>query len=264
LGRAERRYAEASLADSSREAKLMASFKKIAHRGASGHYPENTRLAFAKAIELGVDMIELDCQMTQDGHIVVFHDERLNRTAGTRGTIRKKRLEQLKKLDIGRWRKKDFAGERILTLEEALNTIDGNVDLCLEIKTFADALPGIELKILFIVSHYDYLDRTIFSSFNYPTLFRVRELAPEASLGLIVGSATKENPLDNARRLAARSLHVQKEIASREFLMRAWDEGLDIYVWTVNEIGEMEALVSMGVQGLISDFPERFGKLRSW
>jgi glycerophosphoryl diester phosphodiesterase len=264
LGRAERRYAEASLADSSREAKLMASFKKIAHRGASGHYPENTRLAFAKAIELGVDMIELDCQMTQDGHVVVFHDERLNRTAGTRGTIRKKPLEQLKKLDIGRWRKKDFAGERILTLEEALNTIDGNADLCLEIKTFADAPPGIELKILFIVSHYDYLDRTIFSSFNYPTLFRVRELAPEASLGLIVGSATKENPLDNARRLAARSLHVQKEIASREFLMRAWDEGLDIYVWTVNEIREMEALVSMGVQGLISDFPERFGKLTSW
>ena len=84
----------------------MAGFKKIAHRGASGQYPENTRLAFGKAIEAGVDMIELDCQMTQDGHVVVFHDERLTRTAGIRGTIRSKTLEQLKKLDIGRWRKK--------------------------------------------------------------------------------------------------------------------------------------------------------------
>ena len=242
----------------------MARFKKIAHRGASGQYPENTRLAFAKAIESGVDMIELDCQMTQDGHIVVFHDERLNRTAGISGTIRSKRLEQLKKLDVGRWRKKTFAGERILTLEEALETIGGNTNLCLEIKTFANAPPGIELKILFIVSHYDYLDRTIISSFNYPSLSRVRELAPEALLGLIVGSGTKNDPLETARSLAAHSLHVQKEIASREFLARAWDEGLDIYVWTVNEIREMEAMVSMGVQGLISDFPERFGKLTSW
>ena len=82
----------------------MPGFKKIAHRGASGQYPENTRLAFVKAIEAGVDMIELDCQMTQDGHVVVFHDERLTRTASARGTVTSKTLEYLKKLDIGQWR----------------------------------------------------------------------------------------------------------------------------------------------------------------
>ena len=240
----------------------MAGFKKIAHRGASGQYPENTRLAFGKAIEAGVDMIELDCQMTQDGHVVVFHDERLTRTAGIRGTIRSKTLEQLKKLDIGRWRKKVFQGERILTLEEALEAIGGNADLCLEIKSYPDSPPGIELKILFIVSHYDSLDRTIFSSFDSHCLFRVRELAPEASLGVIVGSHTRENSLEVARRLTANSLHVQREIATREFLTRAWDDGLDVYVWTVNEVRDMEVWVSMGVQGLISDFPERFCKLR--
>jgi glycerophosphoryl diester phosphodiesterase len=240
----------------------MAGFKRIAHRGASGRYPENTRLAFIKAIEAGVDMIELDCQMTQDGHVVVFHDERLMRTAGIRGTIRSKTLEQLKRVDIGQWRKKVFKGERILTLEEALEVIGGNADLCLEIKSYADSPPGIEIKILFIVSHYDCLDRTIFSSFDYHCLVRVRELAPEASLGVIVGSHTRENPLEVARRLTANSLHVQREIATREFLTRVWDEGLDVFVWTVNEVRDMEILVSMGVQGLISDFPERFCKLR--
>src|SRR5687767_15686111 len=74
----------------------MAGFKKIAHRGASGHYPENTRLAFTKAIQAGADMIELDCQLSRDGHVVVFHDEQLQRTAGVRGTLHSKTLAQLK------------------------------------------------------------------------------------------------------------------------------------------------------------------------
>src|SRR5687767_11097323 len=151
----------------------MAGFKKIAHRGASGLYPENTRLAFTKAIEAGADMVELDCQLSRDGHVVVFHDEHLRRTAGVRGTLRSKTLEQLKALDIGRWRKASFQGEKILTLEEALETLAGRVDLCLEIKNYPNSLPGIELKILFILSHYEYLDRTIISSFHYSSLARV-------------------------------------------------------------------------------------------
>ena len=240
----------------------MAGFKKIAHRGASGQYPENTALAFKKAIDAGVDMIELDCQLTQDGHVVVFHDERLTRTAGVRGTVRSKTLVQLKKLDIGRWRKKSFKGEHILTLEEALECVGGNADLCLEIKTYDDSAPGIELKILFIVSHYDYLDRTTISSFNYNCLSRVRELAPDAPIGILFGSNVKDDPFEAAGRLAAHSIQVQKQMVTGEFLSRAWEDGLDVYVWTVNEIKEMEALVSLGVQGLISDFPERFKKFR--
>ena len=73
----------------------MVAFVKVAHRGASGNFPENTQLAFEKAIEAGVDMIEMDCQLTRDGHVVVFHDERLRRTAGASGTVRSKSLEQL-------------------------------------------------------------------------------------------------------------------------------------------------------------------------
>jgi glycerophosphoryl diester phosphodiesterase len=223
----------------------VASLRKIAHRGASGRYPENTRLAFTKAIEAGADMIELDCQLSRDGHVVVFHDERLNRVGRSRGTVRSKTLEQLKRLDVGGWRGRAFAGERILTLEEALDSIDGNADLCLEIKSYQDSAPGIELKLLFIVS----LERTTFSSFDYGSLTRLRELAPDANIGLIVGSPLKPNWLEAARSVTAKSLHVQKELATREFFSQAWEEGLDVYVWTVNELHDMETLGGWACKG---------------
>jgi glycerophosphoryl diester phosphodiesterase len=239
----------------------MAAFKKIAHRGASGNYPESTRLALEKAIAAGADMIELDCQMTQDGHVVIFHDDKLRRTAGGRGALRDKTLAQLKKLDIGRWRGDAFAGERILTLEEGLEILAGNVDLCLELKTFGAAAPGLELKVLFTLSHYDYLERTILSSFDYHCLARLRDLAPEAALGVIYGAAVRDDPLLAARRLGAASIHVQKELASRDFLRQAWDDGIDVHVWTVNEVRQMQAFVALGIQGLISDFPEKLCRL---
>jgi len=207
-------------------------------------------------------MIELDCQLSRDGHVVVFHDERLNRVGRSRGTVRSKTLEQLKRIDIGVWRGRNFAGERILTLEETLDSIAGNADLCVEIKSYQDSALGIELKVLFIVSHYDYFERTTFSSFDYGVLARLRQLAPDANIGVIVGSPLQRNWLEAARGVSARSVHVQKEVVTREVLAQAWEEGLDVYVWTVNDVHEMQALSGMGVQGLISDFPESFSKLR--
>ena len=236
-------------------------FSKIAHRGASGHFPENTRLAFEKAIEARVDMIELDCQLTLDGHVVIFHDERLDRTARVTGAVKNKTLAELKKLDVGQWRKKTYKGERILTLEEAVEVVGQGVNLCLDIKQFSQAPQGIELKLLFTLSHYDFLDRAILSSFDYRCLHRVRELAPEAQVGVIFASGMTEEPFAAAKQLAAACILVQKELATREFLEKAWADGRDVYVWTVNEIREMEKFASLGVQGLISDFPERFTKL---
>ena len=240
----------------------MAAFIKIAHRGASGNFPENTRLAFEKAIEARVDMIEFDCQLTKDGHVVVFHDQRLDRTARAKGEVKNHTLAELKNFDVGGWRKKAHRGERILTLEEVLDVVGQRANLCLDIKQFPESPPGIELKLLFILSHYDYLDRAIISSFDYRCLDRVRELAPEARLGMIFGAEGAQDPIVAARRLGAAAVLVQKELATREFLQQAWEDGLDVYVWTVNEVRDMEKFAAVGVQGIISDFPERFWKLK--
>lgn len=234
---------------------------KIAHRGASGSFPENTRAAFQKAIEAGADMIELDCQLTLDGHIVVFHDEKLSRIANARGTVAQRSLDQLKQLDVGSWRKSSFAAERIPALEEVLALLDGQARLCIDIKQYPGSPAGIELKLLFTIAHFDYMDRVIFSSFDYDCLRRVRELAPQAPIGVICAKGMREDPIAQAVALGARSIHAQKRLASRDFLQRAWDEGLDVYVWTVNDLPEMEKFASLGVQGIMSDYPERFARL---
>jgi glycerophosphoryl diester phosphodiesterase len=239
----------------------MPRLTKIAHRGASGSFPENTRSAFQKAIDARADMIEMDCQLTSDGHIVVFHDEKLSRIAKTRGTVAQRTLEQLKQLDIGSWRKKNCSGERIQALEEVLALVDGQAGLCIDIKQYPASPPGIELKLLFTIAHFDYMDRVIFSSFDYDCLRRVRELAPEAPLGVICANGTQEDPIAAAVAMGARSIHAQKALVSRDFLNRAWDEGLDVYVWTVNDLLEIEKFASLGVQGIISDYPERFTRL---
>jgi glycerophosphoryl diester phosphodiesterase len=240
----------------------MLSFARIAHRGASGSCPENTRVAFERAIEAGADMVEMDCQLSKDGHVVVFHDERLDRITGVKGFVGSKTLKQLRAMDAGRWFKKSFKGEKILTLEEALDIVKDRADLNLEIKVWRRGQVGIEIKILFILSHYDYLDRTIITSFNYDTLARLRELAPEARIGILYAVGGKEDPFQAARRLGACCIQVQKELLNAETLARAREIGLRTYVWTVNEPPQMERYTRLGVDGIISDYPERFWKLK--
>ena len=240
----------------------MADFIKIAHRGSSGSYPENTRLAFEKAIEAGADMIEMDCRLSKDGHVVVIHDDRLDRTARAKGFVKGKTLKQLKKLDVGAWLKKSFKGERILTLEEILEIVSGKVEINLEIKSVLHGPLGIELKVLFIVSHFDYLERTIFSSFDYQSLRRLRELAPDVRIGVLYGAGSEDNPIQAAREMNAYSLHIQREFATPHFLEEVRELGLKSFVWTVNEVKEMEKFLSLGVDGIISDFPEKFWKIK--
>ena len=120
----------------------------IAHRGASALAPENTIAAFERAVELGADVIELDLHMSQDGELVVIHDDTLDRTTDGSGPVHHRSLGELMRLDAGRWFGEGFAGQRIPRLDEVLDRFAGKVPLALEIKAGSTFFPGIEEKVV--------------------------------------------------------------------------------------------------------------------
>jgi glycerophosphoryl diester phosphodiesterase len=230
---------------------------RIAHRGASGHCPENTRVAFVRAIELGADMIELDCQMTRDGAVVVIHDDTLDRTTSGRGHVRERTLRELKALDAGSWFAARFSGEEILTLEEAIEILRGKAELNLEIK--GDDAPGrLEIQCVGIVRSLRFSDSTVFSSFAPERMRLVRDLADDARIGVLMDDGTDwQVGLQLAAEVQAEALHPARSLASAAAFERAHDHDLEVRVWPVNRPVDMEALVAIGVDGIFSDYPDR-------
>lgn len=248
---------------SSRVVTELPAFLRIAHRGASGHCPENTRAALVRAIELGADMVEIDCQLTLDGAAVILHDERVDRTTNGRGALRAKTLRQVKELDAGSWFSPSFAREQVPTLEEALDALAGRVGLNLELK--GDDDPGrLELVALGIVSETGWLERTVFSSFSAQRMRRLRQLSSDARIGVLVDvDGDWAAGVEFGRSLGAEALHPEVGLVTRERVVRAHAAGLEVRAWAVNEIAAAEALVRAGIDGIFSDFPERLLRLES-
>jgi glycerophosphoryl diester phosphodiesterase len=215
---------------------------RIAHRGASGHCPENTRAAFLRAIELGADMVELDCQMTRDGAVVVIHDDQLDRTTSGSGRVRDHTL-----------------------LEEVIELLRGHVELNLEIKG-EDAPGRLEIQCVGIVRSLRFSSQTVFSSFSAPRMRLVRDLADDARIGVLVDKgASWAGALDFARDIAAEAMHPQRSLASAAALAEAHERGLEVRAWAVNRQADIDALVALGIDGVFTDFPERllrFGAAR--
>ncbi|MGH7804698.1 MAG: glycerophosphodiester phosphodiesterase [Candidatus Binatia bacterium] len=241
----------------------LPAFQKIAHRGASGHCPENTRASLVRAIELGADMVEVDCQLTLDGAAVILHDERLDRTTNGRGPLRAKTLREVKELDAGSWFAPSFAGEQVPTLEEAIDVLAARVGMNLELK--GDDDPGrLELVALGIVSQRGAFDRTVFSSFSAQRMRRLRQLSSNARIGVLIDcDGDWEAGLDFARALEAEALHPERSLVTPEGMRQAHAEGLEVRVWSVNAIDEAERLVRAGVDGIFTDFPDRLLRLEA-
>ena len=156
---------------------------RIAHRGASGSAPENTLAAFKKAIEIGVDAVELDLHGTADGEIVVIHDPSLDRTTNLHGSVNQATLETIKRADAGGWFASEFVGEPVPTLVEALECIGGNTIAVLEIK---DATIG--EAVVKKINEMDALEKVVLISFHTSVLREVRALDPRIPTGWLIGS----------------------------------------------------------------------------
>ncbi len=220
----------------------------IAHRGLSGLYPENTLLAFREAVKWGVDGIETDVRRTRDGAIVCLHDETLDRTTNLSGKLSEYTLQEVRRADAGR-------GERIPTLWEALDEIDGKAMLCIEIKEV-----GIEAQVVDIVRRHPTMrHKCVIASFHAEAIKRAKKLAPEIPTQLIMSAY---HPLEGEEALqavlraveaGANSLSIHYNGVSRDLLREAELRGLAIWAWTVNEEGKMRELAEMGVRAIASD-----------
>lgn len=202
-------------------------------------------------------MVEIDCQLTADGAAVLLHDETLDRTTNGRGPVRLRTLREVKSLDAGSWFAPSFAGEEILTIEEAIEILRGRVALNLELK--GDDAPGrLELVCFGAVSRGEFLGDTVFSSFSAQRMRRLRELSTEARIAVLLDSGDDWYAgIDFAIALEAEALHPKRSLVDPDRVRDAHGAGLAVRVWSVNDPLECRHLVDQGVDGIFTDFPDR-------
>ncbi len=226
----------------------------IAHRGASGERPQNTLPAYELAVAQNADMIEIDPHRTRDAAVVITHDEQLAGLGG-RGEIADASLAEVRALDAG-------GGERVPLLDEVLDRFGPRIAFNLELKRGTrSAYPQLEAEALAAVTRRGILARTLFSSFYDPVLARLRALSSAARIALLLSPHDAERPFERARALAAEALNPWRGLVRRELVDAAHAEGLAVYVYTVDEVPEMERLLALGVDGLFTNFPERMRAL---
>lgn len=232
-----------------------------AHRGANGYCPENTMAAFCKAIELGATGIETDVQLTQDGHLVLIHDENLFRTTGVNRYIQDITLAELQQLDAGSWFNEQFAGEKIPTLDQLLQLVKENhIKLNIEIKSGIVPYPGIEQKVIHKVMQYGLQGEVIISNFNHYSLALCKQINPSIATGILYMEGLYR-PWDYAKSLQADALHAPRYAVTPEWVHEAKEHGMIYNVYTVNDENEMKAFIAAGVAGIITDFPDKLHRI---
>lgn len=223
----------------------------VAHSGYSSVFPENTLAAFAGALDIGVDYIELDVQMTKDGQLVVFHDDDLKRITGAEGAIRDYTLAELGALDAGSWFSSSFAGERIPTLEEALALIEqGQCGVYLELKDIGET-PGFEESVLAAAGQCGMTDRCVFASFRYDNLERLKELNPE----ILTLYNTTSGKVTLPKEFPADYYGLWRESVTGELVAAVHEAGGKAFVWTVDTPAQIRNVQAMGADAVVTNRP---------
>jgi glycerophosphoryl diester phosphodiesterase len=241
----------------------------IAHRGSSGMAPENTVVANELAIEQGADFVEIDVQRTRDGKLVNFHDCTMERTTDieevfpNRSSYRVSDFtwNQLRRLDAGSWFHEDFAGEPLMTVDQVVRQVDGRTGLLAEISPcghyegiatdfaeFLQARPGYVARALSA-------DRLAVQSFELDDAREFNALLPGVPIGLLDAERPTEEELV-ALSAWADQVNPQYTVTDQALVDRVHALGMVINVWTVDEPGAMRRMVDLGVDGIITDFPQ--------
>jgi glycerophosphoryl diester phosphodiesterase len=235
-----------------------------AHRGASGHAPENTMAAFHAAFAAGADLIELDVRFTRDLVPVVIHDRTLARTAGGRGAVATLTLAELSRYDAGAWFHSRFAGQRVPSLATVLHELPPALGINIEVKTDGDRRPRFALAArLREAIHAARGSRQIMvSSFDHRFLKAFRKCAPRDPLGVLLHPVRDlvRRPVHIARRLDAAYILCSRSLVRRSMVDAAHEEGYGVGVYTVNDAAMLPRLTRYGVDLVFTNFP---GEIRA-
>jgi glycerophosphoryl diester phosphodiesterase len=236
------------------------------HRGARGYAPENTLAAFRLAREMGATWIEFDVQLSADGEVILLHDDTLERTTSLRQPVRPTALTvaELQALDAGSWFDPRFAGEKIPTLREMLMELRGTLGFNIEIKSKLGFEPdnGIEAKVVQIVRDLGLENEVLISSFDFTRLARLHEIAPDLRTGALYNEQVFSylpnfDPIAIAQSLGAVAIHPAHYLIDAGLVERARAANLQINTWTVNEPADMQRLLALSVDMIITDYPDK-------
>jgi glycerophosphoryl diester phosphodiesterase len=229
----------------------------IAHRGASGHSPENTLAAFERAVQLGAGFIETDLHLTRDAQFVAIHDATLERTTNGRGAVRDFTLAELRRLDAGMWFDREYMGQRIPTLDEVLEFARKN-DVIFYLEVKYDAAWGMHHSLVAALQKAENAARTIVISFDQTTLAALRRVDASVMMGLLADEPGPDYVKD-ALELGARQMCPQVSLITPDLVQRAHGADLQVATWTVNDAEAMRRVIAAGVDGIMTNFPDRLG-----
>lgn len=245
--------------------------KNIAHRGASAYAPEHTIAAYKLGQQLRGDYIEIDLQMTKDGHLVAMHDETVNRTTNGTGLVKEHTLEEIKQLNVGSFfnekhpslAKKEFEGAKVPTLEEIIETFGHNANYYIETKS-PDEYPGMEEKLLEIIKHYEISDKVIIQSFSEASLQKIHSLDVNIPLVQLLPykKAAQLTELEMKKyKTYCIGLGMNYKYIDSAYVKRIKKHGLEVHPFTVDNETDMKKLLLWGVDGMFTNYPDRLHSL---
>ena len=237
----------------------------IAHRGGANLAPENTLAAFQNAIDLGVDMIEIDVEQTRDSIVVVIHDDKVDRTTDGTGWVDSLSYGYVKTLDAGSWFDKSFKNERVPILEEVLQLIDGRVTLLVEIKDGSERYPGIEQRTVEAIQQFNAHSWTIVQSFNKKAIERVKAIDPDIKTYYLLGRNFSEyyktfrnkDKQSHSFTSGYDGIAVHYKMLNANSVESIKQSGLGLFTWTVDDTSDMAHMINIGVDGIITDSPDK-------
>lgn len=236
---------------------------RIAHRGASGLglAPENTLSAIELALDIGVDLVEIDIHLTADGHPVVIHDRSVDRTTNGTGFVDTMTLSQVRQLDAGSWRDPKFAGEKIPTLEEVLDVCKRRALVLIEAKT-VEAAEAAAVRIRSLRAH----SHVVCQSFNGTAVRAINRMDRRIPTAFLMtgGEAVlrrKTGVVKRVLKLGANALALKYTAARPDLVAMFLSRAMGFWVWTVDEEDQMRAMIEMGVGGIITNYPDRLNRV---